>query len=200
MSSSSGVRPTKRGANPASNTVATGTRKARRRAASSKVDRASLVSPSVSQSRPTVWRCGTWLTPRSMSPMVRALTPARSASSSWVKCAARRCWRSSSPKDVDTSATVSADPTWPGGPAARRVPGTARICFWADLNEKDDLETRMPTTIDIAAERDALVDRLMRATAGMFDIYTTYLGDRLGLYRALEGGQSSTSAEVAQRS
>src|SRR5262245_2326879 len=58
----------------------------------------------------------------------------------------------------------------------------------------------MATTTDIAGERDALVDRLMRGTAGMFDVYTTYLGDRLGLYRALEDGQSSTSAEVAQRS
>jgi 2-polyprenyl-3-methyl-5-hydroxy-6-metoxy-1,4-benzoquinol methylase len=58
----------------------------------------------------------------------------------------------------------------------------------------------MATTIDIAAERDALVERLMQATAGMFDIYTTYLGDRLGLYRALEDGGPSTSAQVARRS
>src|SRR4051794_30241238 len=54
----------------------------------------------------------------------------------------------------------------------------------------------METTIDIAAERDALVERLLHATAGMFDVYTTYLGDRLGLYRRLEDGGPSASAEV----
>jgi hypothetical protein len=43
----------------------------------------------------------------------------------------------------------------------------------------------MATTTYIAAERDTLVERLMHATACMFDVYTTYLGDRLGLYRAL---------------
>jgi 2-polyprenyl-3-methyl-5-hydroxy-6-metoxy-1,4-benzoquinol methylase len=58
----------------------------------------------------------------------------------------------------------------------------------------------MATTTDIATERDALVERLLRATAGMFDVCTTYLGDRLGLYRALEDGRPSTSAEVARRS
>src|SRR5438045_9013089 len=58
----------------------------------------------------------------------------------------------------------------------------------------------MAITTDIATERDALVERLLRATAGMFDVYTTYLGDRLGLYRALEDGRQSTSAEVARRS
>jgi 2-polyprenyl-3-methyl-5-hydroxy-6-metoxy-1,4-benzoquinol methylase len=34
----------------------------------------------------------------------------------------------------------------------------------------------------------------------MFDVYTTYVGDRLGLYRALADGGPSTSAEVARRS
>jgi SAM-dependent methyltransferase len=37
----------------------------------------------------------------------------------------------------------------------------------------------------------------MRASAGMFDLYTTYLGDRLGLYRALETAGPCTSAELA---
>jgi SAM-dependent methyltransferase len=46
-------------------------------------------------------------------------------------------------------------------------------------------------------ERDALVERLMRASAGMFEIYTTYLGDRLGLYRALAEAGPCTSAELA---
>ncbi len=48
-------------------------------------------------------------------------------------------------------------------------------------------------------ERDALVERLMGATAGMFDIFTTYLADRLGLYRALAEGGAATSAALAAR-
>src|SRR5437773_820203 len=39
----------------------------------------------------------------------------------------------------------------------------------------------------------------MRASAGMFDIYTTYLGDRLGLYRALAAAGTCTAAELAAR-
>src|SRR5262249_50602061 len=46
-------------------------------------------------------------------------------------------------------------------------------------------------------ERDALVERLIQASAGMLDIYTTYLGDRLGLYRALATAGPCTSAELA---
>jgi SAM-dependent methyltransferase len=52
---------------------------------------------------------------------------------------------------------------------------------------------------DTDSERDALVERLLQASAGMFDIFTTYLGDRLGLYRALEGTGPCTSAELAHR-
>jgi ubiquinone/menaquinone biosynthesis C-methylase UbiE len=52
---------------------------------------------------------------------------------------------------------------------------------------------------DTDQERDALVERLMRAAGGMFDIYTTYLGDRLGLYRALADGGAATSAGLADR-
>jgi hypothetical protein len=57
----------------------------------------------------------------------------------------------------------------------------------------------MATTTDADRERDALVERLIRATGGMFDIFTTYLGDRLGLYRALAEGGPSTSTELADR-
>ncbi|MBV9322404.1 MAG: methyltransferase domain-containing protein [Chloroflexi bacterium] len=58
----------------------------------------------------------------------------------------------------------------------------------------------MTTLTDADTERDALAERLMRATAGMFDVYTTYLGDRLGLYRALQAGGPATSSELARRS
>ena len=55
------------------------------------------------------------------------------------------------------------------------------------------------TRLDTAKERDLLVERLMRSTAGFFDVFTTYLGDRLGLYGALADGGPVTSQELAQR-
>jgi 2-polyprenyl-3-methyl-5-hydroxy-6-metoxy-1,4-benzoquinol methylase len=50
---------------------------------------------------------------------------------------------------------------------------------------------------DAATERrDALVERLFEAVLGFNDLHAVYLGDRLGLYRALADG-AATSAEVA---
>ena len=50
------------------------------------------------------------------------------------------------------------------------------------------VEQGMATTSETSESelmRDALAERLMQATRGMFDIFTTYLGDRLGLYGTL---------------
>ena len=47
-----------------------------------------------------------------------------------------------------------------------------------------------------ADRRDALVERLFEAVLGFNDLHAVYLGDRLGLYRALADG-AATSAEVA---
>jgi hypothetical protein len=57
----------------------------------------------------------------------------------------------------------------------------------------------MPSTSDTSTQRDALTERLMRATAGMFELYTIYLGDRLGLFRAVAAEDAATSAELASR-
>jgi 2-polyprenyl-3-methyl-5-hydroxy-6-metoxy-1,4-benzoquinol methylase len=46
---------------------------------------------------------------------------------------------------------------------------------------------------------DALVGRLFEATIGMFDVLTVYLGDRLGLYRALHEGGPATTTDLAKR-
>jgi len=48
-------------------------------------------------------------------------------------------------------------------------------------------------------QRDAFVERLLQSTAGVFDIFTLYLGDQLGFYRALANGDAVTSAELAAR-
>jgi 2-polyprenyl-3-methyl-5-hydroxy-6-metoxy-1,4-benzoquinol methylase len=52
---------------------------------------------------------------------------------------------------------------------------------------------------DAAAQRDALVDRLFGATLAAMDLFSVYLGDRLGYYRALAAGGPATSADLAAR-
>jgi ubiquinone/menaquinone biosynthesis C-methylase UbiE len=46
---------------------------------------------------------------------------------------------------------------------------------------------------------DALVARLFEASLGMFDLMSVYLGDRLGLYRALRDAGAATAPELASR-
>ena len=53
-------------------------------------------------------------------------------------------------------------------------------------------------TIDGATEqRDALVARLFEAAIGTMDVFSVHVGDRLGLYRALDERGSTTPAELA---
>ncbi|HSK66073.1 MAG TPA: hypothetical protein VK888_04030, partial [Anaerolineales bacterium] len=55
------------------------------------------------------------------------------------------------------------------------------------------------TTETIAAQRDAFIERFLQSAAGTFSLFSIYLGDRLGLYRALAEGDPATSAELAAR-
>lgn len=55
----------------------------------------------------------------------------------------------------------------------------------------------MAATDTSIERRDALVERLFEAVLGFNDLHAIYLGDRLGLYRALADG-AETSAEVAR--
>lgn len=59
--------------------------------------------------------------------------------------------------------------------------------------------TPPPNITDIAAERDAFVERLLNSATAAFDIFAVYLGDRLGFYEALADGQALTSGELATR-
>src|SRR5918911_2524681 len=54
-------------------------------------------------------------------------------------------------------------------------------------------------TDQASEQRDALAGRLFQATLGLFDLFAVYLGDRLGLYRALAEAGPVTSAELAGR-
>lgn len=58
----------------------------------------------------------------------------------------------------------------------------------------------MEQTNEGTNQRDALVERLFGASLGVIEVFTVYLGDRLGLYRALAGGGPLTSLELAARS
>jgi SAM-dependent methyltransferase len=57
----------------------------------------------------------------------------------------------------------------------------------------------MAPTSDPDAQRNALIERLMQSAAGMFEIYTAYLGYRLGLYEQLATDDGCTSVELARR-
>jgi 2-polyprenyl-3-methyl-5-hydroxy-6-metoxy-1,4-benzoquinol methylase len=56
-----------------------------------------------------------------------------------------------------------------------------------------------PLTPDEIAQRDAFVERLLKSSAGVFDIFSIYLGEKLALYDALARGGLMTSSELAQR-
>ena len=47
--------------------------------------------------------------------------------------------------------------------------------------------------------REELVQRMSDATLGVFDIASTYLGVKLGLYRSLHEDGPATAAELAMR-
>jgi 2-polyprenyl-3-methyl-5-hydroxy-6-metoxy-1,4-benzoquinol methylase len=49
------------------------------------------------------------------------------------------------------------------------------------------------------ADRDTFVERLIESTAGVVDIFTLYIGDQLGFYRALAANGPATSVELSKR-
>ncbi|HEX9114806.1 MAG TPA: SAM-dependent methyltransferase, partial [Anaerolineae bacterium] len=51
----------------------------------------------------------------------------------------------------------------------------------------------------IIQQRDRFMERFLQSAAGAFNIFAVYLGDRLGLYRALAEAGPSTPAELAAR-
>lgn len=59
--------------------------------------------------------------------------------------------------------------------------------------------TTTVTTVSDAEQRDALVGRLFEAAVGALDVFSIYIGDRLGLYEALAIAGAATSAGLAAR-
>ncbi len=60
-------------------------------------------------------------------------------------------------------------------------------------------ENRIDPADRAQAERDAFAERLMRSTMGTFDIFSIFIGDRLGLYQTLAQSGALTSGEMADR-
>ncbi|HEX5832083.1 MAG TPA: class I SAM-dependent methyltransferase [Gemmatimonadaceae bacterium] len=56
----------------------------------------------------------------------------------------------------------------------------------------------MTSPSSATARRDAFVERMLRSAAGVFEIFSIHLGDRLGYYTALAGAPL-TAAELARR-
>ena len=61
------------------------------------------------------------------------------------------------------------------------------------------MSTDQVGAVQAAERRDALVGRISQSLLGAMDLFTIYLGDRLGLYRAMRDGGPATSAELAAR-
>src|SRR5437763_16933722 len=57
----------------------------------------------------------------------------------------------------------------------------------------------MTTALSTDARRDQLVEQLFTSALGAMDLLCVYLGDRLGLYRALVEGGPASSGELASR-
>ena len=59
--------------------------------------------------------------------------------------------------------------------------------------------TASPLAVDLHQQRDAFMGRLLGNLTGAFALFSVYLGDQLGWYRALADGRAHTAAELAGR-
>ena len=59
--------------------------------------------------------------------------------------------------------------------------------------------TQSMSTEAVANQRDAFIERFLQSASGAFSMFSIYIGDRLGLYRALAEGGPATSQELARR-
>lgn len=48
-------------------------------------------------------------------------------------------------------------------------------------------------------QKEAFMERLLKSASGTFDMFTIYIGDRLGFYQALANSFGLTSVELATR-
>ena len=59
--------------------------------------------------------------------------------------------------------------------------------------------TEITLSEEQTAQRDTFIDRMLQSTAGVFDIFTVHIGDRLGFYDQLANNGWLTSTGLAQQ-
>src|SRR3989442_6069342 len=96
--------------------------------------------------------------------------------------------------------------TWAAGPGAcvarhppadvkRIVVGGSRFSSGVG-----DMPTPNDASMDaIGQRRDAFIERMLQSTRGTFEVFSIYIGVRLGFYEALAAGGSLTSRALASR-
>jgi hypothetical protein len=62
-----------------------------------------------------------------------------------------------------------------------------------------DMSTPNDASVDMVRQRDAFLERMLQSTRGTFELFSIYIGVRLGFYEALAAGGPLTSAELAAR-
>src|SRR5207248_2811990 len=87
------------------------------------------------------------------------------------------------------------------GRAARPPPDRLRAAAGGARLQRPGgvLMCRFPGRAQQGDRAAALAERLFEDAVGALELYTVYLGERLGLYRALADGGAATSAELAAR-
>src|SRR5215470_7691082 len=76
-------------------------------------------------------------------------------------------------------------------------PRSSPILDGAPDHSKSGGPVMQPSASSDPAARDALSGRLMEATLGLMEVGAVYIGDRLGLYRALARATAMTSGQLA---
>jgi 2-polyprenyl-3-methyl-5-hydroxy-6-metoxy-1,4-benzoquinol methylase len=71
------------------------------------------------------------------------------------------------------------------------------IKTWLQKSEEPMNTTSQISEAAFARQREAFVERMLQSTAGTFDMFTIYLGERLGFYKALAENGWLTSDELA---
>src|SRR5262249_42398038 len=124
----------------------------------------------------------------------------RRGPSAWSSCR-HRCVRPARP-----CRRRAARRTRPSGSHGRRPPARVREpAAWPDhygppdamIGRSADTGGNAMSSTD--ALRDAFVERLFQSAVATMDVFTVYLGDRLGLYRTLSDGGPLTPGELAER-
>ena len=95
------------------------------------------------------------------------------------------------------SSRRNGNPNAPG--VLRHSRSFRRSAILRDVGKRSRLETFVVAGAGATAAPEELVGRLLESAVGALDIFSVYLGEQLGYYRALHEGGPATSTELATR-